>query len=80
MSEALLNAMSELDQLRDKAKQLEDSNEWLEERNDRLRVCLLKIAAANILLKDPVKKQAEIERFCEKALSSQELLNSIGWE
>ena len=32
MSEALLDAMTELDQLRDKAKQLEDSNEWLQER------------------------------------------------
>jgi hypothetical protein len=34
MSEALLNAMSELDQLRDMVKQLGDSNEWLQEQLD----------------------------------------------
>lgn len=72
--------MPDYDQLAAEAKQLEDSNEWLQERNDRLRLLLLKIAAANILLKDPLQRQDEIEKYCKKALSSRELLDSIGWE
>lgn len=60
--------MPDYDSLAAANTQLEDSNEYLQERLEFLGTLLLKIAATNIMVDDEQKKYRRINELCAHGL------------
>lgn len=60
--------MPDYDSLAVENTQLEDSNEWLQERLEYLGTLILKIVAVNIMEEDEQKKYRRINELCAHGL------------